>query len=200
MDQCSRHRRARHPFSGTALLTASKGTVSAQGWTIRPGSASAHPPAATRPESAVQPTRASPIRLYGQGSAEGTRPEGAPLRLEGPARTMRGALVPARSLHILRAHAHLARARRPGRGAGGRQRDTARTAAAGHRAAERGSRRVVGLGPKDAAKLPPATARPQVEPWPLTASLWPIIPSRLLASALAVHGGAVRPGAPEVRS
>ena len=57
MEQCSRQRRARHPFSGTALLTAGKGTVSAEGWTIRPGSESAHSPAATGPESAVWPTR-----------------------------------------------------------------------------------------------------------------------------------------------
>ena len=52
--------------------------------------------------------------------------------------------------------AHLARARRPGRDAAGRGvscgADTAGTAAAGHRVAERGSRRAVGLRPKDAEK------------------------------------------------
>ena len=59
--KCSRRRRARHPFSGTALLTASEGTVSAKGWTFRPGSGSAHSPAATGSESAVWPTRYLPL-------------------------------------------------------------------------------------------------------------------------------------------
>ena len=51
-----------------------------------------------------------------------------------------------------------------------RQRDTAGTAAAGHRAAVRGSRRAVGLASEGRGEsCRPATASPQGEPWPPTA-------------------------------
>jgi hypothetical protein len=126
-----------------------------------------------------------------------------PLTLEGPARTMRGivpALVAVRRSLAIGALGASSSARpwcwRP------RQRDTAGTAAAGHRGCRaRQPSRLVGFRPKGAAKsCRPATARPQVGPWPLTAGH----PGRsfLLNCSRPFSlftAWAVRPGAPEVR-
>src|SRR5690349_3092466 len=138
------------------------------------------------------------VRPAGLAEAPGSRvcPKGravgAPLTLEGPARTMRGAPVRPAGRDILTAHGSL------GASASAwswcwraRQWDT--TGTAGGRSLRPPCAAVAapwGLRPKDAAKsAAPQRRDPQVEPRPPTAGHpWPLIPSRLLASALAVHG------------
>ena len=147
----------------------------------------------------LQRSRVGPEGRFCEAVRNGLR---VPLTLEGPARTMRG--VPVRWLR------HLHGGRRPwreadesGRGAGGRQRGTARTAAAGHRGAVRGSSpRRRACVRRTRRKLPPRNGETPGELRPLTAGH----PGRSFPSTararLAVHGhtaGAVRPGAPKVR-
>ena len=104
--------------------------------------------------------------LRGQRRAAGaSRAVGCeePLRPEGSARTMRGApVLTRRLLTSSRLTAHLARARRPGRGAGGRGSEIRRgpqRSATG--AAARGSRRAVGLASEGRGEsCRPTTARP----------------------------------------
>ena len=97
----SAHASGGHDTPSVVLLSSrpGEGTVSAKGWTVRPGSRSAHPPAATGPESALWPTRYLPLGSGVNGPPK-ARPApagcGAPLRPEGRPRTLRG--VPARSL------------------------------------------------------------------------------------------------------
>jgi hypothetical protein len=101
----SAHASGGHDTPSVVLLSSrpGEGTVSAKGWTIRPGSGSAHPPAATGSESAVWPARYLPLGLRRSRAGPEDRFCGAvrndlrvPLTLEGPTRTMRG--VPARRL------------------------------------------------------------------------------------------------------
>ena len=82
--------------------------------------------------------------------------------------------------------ARLARGRRPGRGAGGRGSGIRRgPQAAGHRAAERGSRRAVGLASEGRGEnCRPATARPRVNP------------GRLRRITLAAHSLSAAPARP----
>src|SRR5437763_252668 len=61
----SAHASGGHDTPSVVLLSSrpGEGTVSAKDWTIRPGSGSAHSPAATGSESAVWPTRYLPLGL-----------------------------------------------------------------------------------------------------------------------------------------
>ncbi len=58
----SAHASGGHDTPSVVLLSSrpGEGTVSAKGWTVRPGSRSAHSPAATGSESAVWPARYLP--------------------------------------------------------------------------------------------------------------------------------------------
>ncbi len=114
----------------------------------------------------------------------------APLRLEGPARTMRG--VPRRGCDIFPAIGVSGERDRPGRGLGGRGSGIRRgPQAAGHRGAVRGSRRAVGLASEGrGGSCRPATARSPGEPRPPTAGH----PGRSFLSTARARPGCSRPG------
>jgi hypothetical protein len=136
-----------------------------------------------------------------KGLPEGTRPEGAPLTLEGPAQTMRGVPVP-----VLQRSRGFRRTRRDFDGlvvvlagaAAGYGGDRTRPVTGG---TVRGSRRAAGLASEGRGETcRPATVRSPVEPQPLTAGhpgrSFPLDSSR---PSLAVHGLGREAGAPKVR-
>jgi hypothetical protein len=85
--------------------------------------------------------------------------------------------------------AHLARARRPGRRAGGRGSGIRRgSQAAITEGAVRGSRRAVGLASKGRGEAAARNGEIPGEPRPPTAVTLAALPSRLLARVLAAHG------------
>jgi hypothetical protein len=132
--------------------------------------------------------------LQGQRRAAGaSRAAGceAPLRLEEPARTMRGAPPPV-AMTSSRRPARLARGRRPGRGAGGRGSGIRRgPQAAGYRGPRcAAARRAVGLASEGRGEsCRPATARPRVNPGRLR---------RVTLAALSLSAARVRPRCPRL--
>jgi hypothetical protein len=120
-----------------------------------------------------------------------------PLTLEGSTRRMRGP-APA-AVTFSRLPAQPTRARRPGRGAGGRGSGIRRgPQAAGHTGCRaRQPPRCRACVRRTRRSCRPTTASPPGEPGRLRRVTWPLIPSRSLAPILAVHDQAVRPRAPK---
>ena len=199
----SAHASGGHDTPSVVLLSSrpGEGTVSAKGWTVRPGSRSAHPPAATGPESALWPTRYLPLGSGVNGAPE-ARPRGARMRSTVDA----GGADPDNARHSVPGPCDL----RSAIGAPG-ARLTAETsscrAARGRYGGDR-LRPVPGQPCAAAAApagLPPGRARANCRPAtassPATlARRHPVIPAALLSLACSRNLAlAVRPGAPKVR-
>ena len=158
MEQCSRQRRARHPFSGTALLTARRGHGLCQGLDAPPSLrecslAGRYRIRVCRVAGPVSPIRLRRSRVGPEDRfCEAVRNDLRVPLMEGQPGQC-AAFRPA-GCDIFTASSAFARGRRPGRGAGGRGSGIRRgPRAAGHRGRRaRQPPRPQGLRPKDAAK------------------------------------------------